>query len=173
MHLNIRSIRNKLVEAKLELGKLDIDILLFSETWLNETDEDSLYSFPKYSLYRLDRVSVYRGGGLCAHVDEGISCSSDRFKYLNRGNENIEVQWLLSVKGNCKRAIICNIYRPPSGSVIAFCDTLNALFMQIDNMDSYDIFVIGDFNVNALVNSGEKDLLYETMSLFNFSQLIH
>ena len=173
MHLNIRSIRNKIVQAKLELGKNDIDILLFSETWLNDTDDDSLYEFPRYNMYRLDRVSIYRGGGLCAHVDESISCSADKFKFLNRGNENIEVQWLLSVKGNSKRALICNVYRPPSGSLIVFCDTLKALFLQIDNIDSYDIFVIGDFNVNTLLNSADKELLYETMIAFNFSQLIH
>ena len=173
VHLNARSIRNKTVEIKLELSNLFIDIILFSETWLNETDEDELYSFPRYNLFRHDRISIYRGGGLCAHVDEKITCSTDRFKHLNRSNENIEVQWLTSVKGNGKKSLICNVYRPPSGSLIIFCDTIKALLLQVDEIDSHDLFIIGDFNVNALVNTSEKDLLYETMALFNLTQLIH
>ena len=80
---------------------------------------------------------------------------------------------MISTKGNNKRALICNLYRPPSGSVVSFCDTLKALLLQVDDIDSYDLFVIGDFNVNALGNSPEKELLYETMYMFNLTQLIH
>ena len=173
VHLNARSIRNKTTAIKIEFEKRDIDIILFSETWLNDTDDDDLYTFPRYNLFRHDRVSVYRGGGLCAYVDEKVSCSSDKFDHLNRSNDDIEVQWLLSIKGSLKKSLICNVYRPPNGSLLTFCDTLKALLLQIDNLDSYDVFMIGDFNVNALVNSPEKNLLYESMDQFNFTQLIN
>ena len=92
VHLNARSIRNKTVEIKLELSKLFIDIILFSETWLNDIDEDNLYSFPRYNIFRHDRISIYRGGGLCAFADENVSCSAEKFRFLNRSSADIEVQ---------------------------------------------------------------------------------
>ena len=173
VHLNARSIRNKTAGIKQELINKDIDIILFSETWLNDDDLDSLYTYPKYNLYRHDRISVYRGGGLCAYVDEGISCSIEKFKLLNLCNENIEVQWLYSVKGNGRKSVICNVYRPPNGSIVSFCDVMKALLLQIEDLDNYDLFILGDFNVNTLVNSIEKNLLYETFDLFNMTQLIN
>ena len=172
-HLNARSIRNKTTGINQELMKEEIDIVLFSETWLNSDDTDTLYQFPRYNLFRHDRISVYRGGGLCAYVDENVLYSTDKFKHLNRGLAHIECQWLLSVKGTAKRSLICNIYRPPSGSVLDFCNTLKALLLQIDDLQGYDVFIIGDFNVNALVNNNEKRILYECLDQFNMSQIIY
>ena len=104
---------------------------------------------------------------------KGCLVQPDRFKLLNRCNDDIEAQWLLSVKGKSKRSLICNIYRPPSGSLINFCDTLKALLLQVDDIAGYDVFVIGDFNVNALANSNEKNLLFETLDQFNLIQIIN
>ena len=70
----------------------DIDIVLFSETWLNDTDLDGLYTYPRYNLYGCDRISLYRGGGLCAYVDENIACSVEKYSHLNRSNDDIEIQ---------------------------------------------------------------------------------
>ena len=173
VHLNARSIRNKMSKLRAEISNIDLDIILFSETWLNDTDDDGLYSFPKYNMFRNDRISIYRGGGLCAYVDENISCSLNKFIHLNRSNDDIEAQWLLSVKGKSKRALICNIYRPPNGSIVSFCDTMRALLLQVDLLETYDVFILGDFNVNALLNNPDKAKLYELMDLFNLKQLVH
>ena len=109
VHLNARSIRNKPAGLRDELDRKGIDVLLFSETFLNDTDEDGLYLFDRYNMYRHDRISVHRGGGLIAHISEQVTCSSDKFKHLNRGNPDIEVQWLLVQKGNSKKTIVCNV----------------------------------------------------------------
>ena len=162
-----------MTNLKIELSKKDIDIILFSETWLNDTDEDGLYTFPKYNLFRQDRISIYRGGGLCAHVDETLACSVDKFKMLNRCTPDIEVQWLLSIKGNEKKSLVCNVYRPPNGSLQGFCDTFRALLLQIDDLSVYDVYILGDFNVNCLLASNEKRVLYELMDQFNLIQLVN
>ena len=39
VHMNARSVRNKMSNLKKELGSSYIDIILFSETWLDEFDE--------------------------------------------------------------------------------------------------------------------------------------
>ena len=99
VHLNARSIRNKKAGLRQELGNKLIDVLLFSETFLNQLDDDFDYLLPNYNLYRHDRVSVHRGGGLIGHVTDSLTCSSEMFRFLNRGTIDIEVQWLFVQKG--------------------------------------------------------------------------
>ena len=43
VHLNARSIRNKKASLRNELDRKQIDVLLFSETFLNELDDDFQY----------------------------------------------------------------------------------------------------------------------------------
>ena len=50
VHLNARRIRNNPAGLRAELDKKNIDILLFSETFLNDLDEDLEYIFSRYNM---------------------------------------------------------------------------------------------------------------------------
>lgn len=68
MHLNVQSLGNKLDQTKLSLQINNIDILVLTETWLNNSWPDSLVAIPGYKCYRRDRKNPTKstGGGIIA-----------------------------------------------------------------------------------------------------------
>ena len=54
MHLNVQSLGNKLDQTKLILQINNIDILVLTETWSNNSWPDSLVAIPEYKCYRRD-----------------------------------------------------------------------------------------------------------------------
>ena len=69
-HININSIRNK-YDLLVQQITNSVDILLISETKLNNSFPEDQFSLPWYSLpYRFDRNC--RGGGIMLYVREDI-----------------------------------------------------------------------------------------------------
>ena len=78
MHLNIRSIGNKLELIKILLLRRSIDILALTETWLDETWHDLELTVPGYNLFRKDRSSNIQarlrvGGGIAIYIREDLN----------------------------------------------------------------------------------------------------
>ena len=59
--LNFQSIRNKKEDLELMLSESDIDIVLGSETHLNQNITDNEFLHPLYKCYRRDRADGYGG----------------------------------------------------------------------------------------------------------------
>lgn len=55
-HVNIRSLVPKWEEVSNTIFKCDLDVIIFTETWLHDKVHDALISHPDYILYRLDRL---------------------------------------------------------------------------------------------------------------------
>ena len=66
LHLNIRSLRPKLIELKLCLEEHKIDIFCLNETWLKPENNIEKH-FKTYNIYRNDRLHS-RGGGVLIGV---------------------------------------------------------------------------------------------------------
>ena len=64
LHLNIRSLYNKLDEIRLLVVESNPDILGISETWLHNGIDDSEIHIPNFSLLRKDRRDGYGGVAL-------------------------------------------------------------------------------------------------------------
>ena len=78
MHLNVRSIGNKLELIKILLLKRSIDILALTETWLDESWHDLELTIPGYNLFRQDRSSNIQarprvGGGIAIYSREDLN----------------------------------------------------------------------------------------------------
>ena len=152
-HLNICSLKNKVDMLKITFENLNQHIITLSETWLTDIDNTDLLSIDGYSLIRLDRnrlnENITRGGGLAMYIKDGINFSMTKFQNLNRTNEFIELQSLYIKNEYCKDLIIFNIYRPPSGNIIEFIKILEEISLEVDQKGKYDIFMIGDYNING------------------------
>ena len=173
MHLNAQSIRNKFDLLKKELHGQNIDVLLFSETWLTEMNSDNDYYIDEYNLYRWDRQRQMNAGGLCAYVNEKLVCSELAYKELNVSNINIEIQWLKINNGKQKQMIIGNVYRPPNGDKIVFLNSLKNMLSNIENLANLDVIITGDFNIDVLPESNIKERMYADMADFGLKQIIH
>ena len=173
MHMNAQSIRNKFSILKKELKTQGVGILLFSETWLTSMNPDEDFYFEEYNLYRWDRIRHKNGGGLCAYINEDLTCSTVTYGNLNVSTVDIEIQWLKITKGKAKQMLIANIYRPPEGNKQNFITLLKGMLTKIENLDLLDVIITGDFNIDVLTESNIKDNLYSNMADFGLKQLIH
>ena len=173
MHLNAQSIRNKFDILKKELHGQGIGVLLFSETWLTEMNSDIDYHIDDYNLFRWDRQRQMNAGGLCAFIDQNLTCSNTVYQELNKSDVNIEIQWLKISNGKNKKMLIGNVYRPPNGDKNVFINELRQMLSNIQNVENMDIIITGDFNIDVIPESNTKNRLYSSMDDFGLKQLIH
>ena len=165
MHINTRSVFNKLDELKLRLSHFDI--IVFTETWLNHFIHDSLLHLDNFQLVRLDRERIRdkKGGGVCIYVKSSISFEIvDNFSHLL--NKNMEFIYL-RMKPHVQKPInLLGIYRPPDGDCKVFLQHITDMIKQIDRSHSETI-IIGDFNIdfnNKKVIASSKLNTLETKS---------
>ena len=139
---NVQSIFNKLDVLHAEL--FEIDILLFTETWLNPdiTTEDIMlqsYNTPE----RKDRPGDPHGG-VIIYVKDGI--------FYKRRNDleirGIESIWI-EVIHNHQSILFGLFYRPPNADGQYFSNIEDSISLAIDTGIS-NIIVTGDFNLNFL-----------------------
>lgn len=143
-------------------------LMALTETWLNPEFPTSLLDIPGYNFIRSDRLT--RGGGIGIYVSNVLEFAIVDLSYIeNVNNIQIEHVWLgLRYKAN--KILIGVIYRPPA---VPYSD-----LKAIENIlaivsPQYDFTVIlGDLNINLLVNSYETIYISDILSTFNLKQVI-
>lgn len=148
VHLNTQSIFSKIEELRLIAYDTQPDVLCISESWLNQKTPDGFININGYYANRLDRQTGKRGGGLVTYfrnnVFEGVS---GKYSVLCTSNEDIELQVFELKVRNIQKMIIMNVYRPPSGKVDSFIDTLSSTLQAVEKLHEFDVFILGDCNL--------------------------
>ena len=147
---NIRSLYNKIDAIRLEIDKINPDILNVCETWLHDDIENDFVSIKDYTLIRSDRTTYEngyrkRGGGLCTYVRKSFTC--EELIDLSLSNNNIELHVMKYKLPYTRPIYIFNVYRPPAGDVDDFIMALNNSIGTYRNKKC-DIFVGGDLNID-------------------------
>lgn len=152
VHLNVRSLINKVDIIRYLISDSDIDCLCLTETWLRDIISDNLIHIEGYKLWRIDREvkdkngKVIRGGGICIYLKDKYE--GELIDLPNHNQENIEML-CLRFWGHRTGTYTCTaIYRPPKGSVEAALQTLNDVVAGLDGRDRSNLIIHGDFNVN-------------------------
>ena len=158
-HLNINSIRNKFqyVESFI-LHK--IDILLLSETKIDNSFPDSQFYLKNYRMFRKDRNQ--KGGGIIIYISEEVLCRN-----LNIFSNQLLME-VVSIEINLRKEkiLIIGLYKPPSQCRIEFLLNLkNGILPIIQNYDK--IIIFGDFNMTV-----ENSDLSSFMDIFELDSLI-
>ena len=121
MHLNIRSLFPKIDQIRAILPDSTVQIITFSETWLNTKIGDDMLRIDGYSLYRKDRTIATnckkRGGGLVTYVKNSENLTVITRDDISTSDSNLEAQWLEIRRKYAKDIVLCNIYRPPTGNI--------------------------------------------------------
>jgi len=112
-YFNARSLKNKLAELHLLLHDGIYDIIAVSESWLDDTVNDSLLldgSF--YSVFRCDRQNNHAGGGTCIFVKSSLKFKEVSLSIDASVDYNVETV-CLDIFGHAIRYRIIVCYIPP------------------------------------------------------------
>ena len=166
---NVRSLYNKIDTFRLEIDKVNPDILNVCETWLHNDIESDFVSIKDYVIIRSDRTTLEngiqkRGGGLCTYVRKSLICE-DLIEHTI-SNINIELHVVKYCLPYTRPIYIFNVYRPPAGDVDEFISALNNS-IGIYRNHKCDIFVGGDFNIDI-----QRTNSIDTKKLVKFFKLI-
>lgn len=142
-HMNARSIVSCVDEIQDLLTKSVFDILMVSETWLDESVSDAEICPPFYSVVRIDMVEVLlstsqKGFDIVASISCGL----------------IESIWVEIFPKSVNRSmVLCCTYRSPSTSPLVYFDHLHserdsAILLQRGK--SCRLTIIGNLNCDVL-----------------------
>ena len=145
-YINARSVLNKLDELKHSYK--DFDVIIITETWLNDSTCSSLLSWEGFQLIRQDRDTIRnkKGGGVCIYIRSSI-----KFEIVNELQKSLDnnIEYVyIKLKPHMQKSIyLMGIYRPPDGKYRDFIQYITQRLNQIDRSRS-DTLLIGDFNID-------------------------
>lgn len=150
-YLNIRSLRNKLIDIETYIKKENIDILTLTETWLYPNESPFIFIQGYSAIHECRKIG--RGGGVSIFLKEELN-----FNILESESvENCEfiIIEITSVQPKPKIGIF---YRPPKVDISKFFQIINDITGIYNNL-----ILLGDMNLNLLENN---DLLGEYQSIY-------
>ena len=166
-YLNARSLHKHIEDVRKDINYSSTDILIFSETRFSPSDADEMYCIDGYRLFRND-ISNYSGptrpyGGTAVYSRIPLIDGYPRARIING------VEFTVIKTNDRPDLAIIGLYRSPQ---IALSRLLDALRIIRDENSSSQNLVIGDFNVNWMVES-ERQSLYNLMVVENsYRQII-
>lgn len=147
LHLNCRSIRNKVLEIELLLEEQKPQIVCFTEHWLSES-ELQIYTFPNYNLISYFSRSELKGGGTALYAQKNIKGKSIVYSGVEAIERHCEYAVSKIIAHNVVTLVIC-IYRSPNADLDIFIDKItNLLDETIHKNPTANIIICGDFNIN-------------------------
>ena len=162
-HLNISSIRNKLeVLASMVMGK--VDILLISESKIDDSFPKSQFSIPGFSIpYRKDRDGA--GGGILLYIRQDIPS-----KLLNNFHSTFDTKYenmFVEINLHKRKWLIGGSYNPAKATIL---EHTNYLSKSLDYFSAFyeNIIILGDFNSEP----GES-AISEFCDTYNLKNLIN
>lgn len=143
---NVRGIRTKTNVIYLALLNTDFDVIVFSETWLNDSISCSEIIDNRYTVFRRDRESAEScksdGGGVLIAVSKRYkSCRIDSWE------TRCEDLWV-NIVMDLSTVSICAVYIPSPLKYEVLENYINNVERIVDKQ-SYTI-LIGDFNIPAI-----------------------
>ena len=172
LHFNIRSLPINLtkVEALLDSSNIEPNVMVFSETWFDSSNKDTI-SFTGYQSFHVVRDNRTHGG-VSIYVRDNLEAELlTEFSYINLEIETCTVKLRL----NNETYIICGIYRPQSKH-----EHINEFRKEIAPILNNKLFkkskcvITGDFNINLLEHSEHRPTneFLNLMQTYNYLPLI-
>ena len=111
VNIKFRSIKNRKPDLDILLDRLQPDIIIRTETWLDSSVPSSEYFSPENNtVFRNDRPPNKKGqshGGVLTAVTSQIPSSS-----LPELHTNCEMVWAELIISNARKLLVCSHYRP-------------------------------------------------------------
>lgn len=161
-HLNVNSVGSKIQEIK-ELQRVcEIDVLVLSESKLDESFKQELLDIDGYCCVRQDKRS--NSGGLLTYISNDIPHSVGSINVCNNEIECMSIELNISDE---KVMLLC-MYKNPRTDPVTFKTFFEDTFEKIS--DTYEnVIIIGDLNFNML----QDNMLSKIMPSYNLANIIN
>lgn len=169
LHHNVQSLANKtaFIEILLATEWTGVDILCFSEHWLNMVNL-KITSFPNFYLANSYCRNLLSRGGVCIFTKQNLDFIPGYDSMNLTVEKHFEFTHVFLPK--ISTIIIC-LYRTPDGNFSIFLKHLELLLNAIYDPSS-TLIICGDFNVNFLVDSNDKSNLINLINNFNMKTTV-
>ena len=163
VHLNVQSLRPKIDLLNVELR--DFDIIVLTETWLNEAVSDNEILIDNHGPpFRFCRSGL--GGGVCIYIKNQISAKLRGDLYV-QGTECVWVE--INIAG--KKVLVGGFYRPPNSDANMW-DLIESSIDKAKNSSHDLLLALGDFNHNQEATASSRNKIQDICELLNLEQLI-
>lgn len=146
---NVRGLRTKLLKLHKASVTADIDIIILTETWLNQNFLDVEILDDRYVIFRADRnaslSSLERGGGALIGVNMSNSniCVVSSSSYSTCNFEAVQV----GLKMSGKMLFLTAVYFSPTANLNDFMEFVE--YMENNpELIIHDNVIVGDFNIS-------------------------
>ena len=171
-YANARSIVNKISSLALEIANGSYDIIVLTETHLDDTITDAEIFPNNYTVFRLDRrVNGRHGGGVLIAVREPIKAYP-----IDNQHSDSEFLFIDVIFLNHRKITIGVFYRPPNSST----KPLEDLQIVLQDLSTSELLLLGDFNLpdfdwtqNKAINTENYRILTDIMSDNFLTQLVN
>ena len=122
-----------------EIISKNIDVLLLSETKLDESFPINQFQIDGYKTIRKDRNQL--GGGICLYINENIASKELTLVSL------FEIEYIcVALNLGKHKWLIVGLYKPPNTNETFFTNKLSAALNELSK--TYDnLLLLGDFNM--------------------------
>lgn len=144
---NCSGIRGKIKNLYLDAKSSNFDVLVLTETWLNDSFKNEEILDNKWTIFRKDRdynaTGLSRGGGVLIAVKSPLSAES---VFTPSSSHHVEQNYI-KINLDGKHVYIGVIYIPPKVDDSVY-NTVLTTYLSIMNTlnDEDDIIIFGDFN---------------------------
>ena len=160
-HLNVNSVGSKISEIK-ELQRLcGLDVLVLSETKLDDSFKQELLDINGYSCVRQDKRA--NSGGLLTYISNDIPHSIGNINVCNNEIECVSIELNIADE----KVILLCMYKNPRTDPVTFKTFFEEKLEMISDMYE-NIIVIGDLNFNML----HDNMLSTIIPTYNLTNII-
>ena len=176
--VNVRSCNknlDSLLAVLLTKLKLDVDILILTETWINDYNKQ-LYMIDGYNCIQINRPVGKKGGGICVYYKDYLDVTQyDNLTGILNTHEALFVK--VALPKSITFMLGC-IYRPPNKSISSFNAYLEDVLFMDETLLKSKTMLVGDFNINAnnevLLNrmQNANKMFFNIMTSNHFKQYV-
>lgn len=168
LYLNICGICSNFNELEAICIEEYFDFICLSETHLTEDIEDGEICIQNYNIIRCDSISRHTGG-VCFYIN-------NKWKIRNIDNSSIgkQIWWLkIEIRSESVKYNLIGLYRSPHKQNSPEGLFINFFENEMDKIKTEENnLIIGDFNIDWLVNNNHKKKLEEIINDNYFQQIV-
>lgn len=129
------------LSQSVKTSSIKYDIIILTETWLHEGILDSELDLDDFTIYRRDRTSASRGGGVL------IAVNNTFFSQECLIHETLVEQVFVSIKCGSKKYLIGSVYIPPKSATHIYLDHTHTIENLMLHHQDHVPAIFGDFNL--------------------------